>query len=145
MPDADGDDGGAGGGGRAAPHPADARARDALHAAGRVETPRLRLPAAAGAAGAAGAAAAGGRPPPPPPRTKWTRRVPHPVLIGHAASLTRTDGGRAARLELHAAPPREVDATAALVGALGSPGAAAQVPSPLPPVLTGHVSSLLPY
>jgi hypothetical protein len=29
-----------------------------------------------------------GRPPPPPFRTKWTRRVPHPVLIGHAASLT---------------------------------------------------------
>ena len=28
------------------------------------------------------------RAPPPPPRTKWTRRVPHPVLIGHAASLT---------------------------------------------------------
>ena len=27
-------------------------------------------------------------PPPPPLRTKWTRRVPHPVLIGHAASLT---------------------------------------------------------
>jgi hypothetical protein len=25
---------------------------------------------------------------PPPPRIKWTRRVPHPVLIGHAASLT---------------------------------------------------------
>ena len=25
--------------------------------------------------------------PPPPPRTKWTRRVPHPVLIGHTASL----------------------------------------------------------
>jgi len=24
---------------------------------------------------------------PPPPRTKWTRRVPHPVLSGHAASL----------------------------------------------------------
>jgi hypothetical protein len=23
-----------------------------------------------------------------PPRTKWTRRVPHPVLIGHATSLT---------------------------------------------------------
>ena len=23
----------------------------------------------------------------PAPRTKWTRRVPHPVLIGHAASL----------------------------------------------------------
>jgi hypothetical protein len=28
-------------------------------------------------------------PPPPAPRTKWTRRVPHPVLIGHAASLGR--------------------------------------------------------
>ena len=28
-------------------------------------------------------------PPPPPPRTKWTRRVPHPVLIGHTASLGR--------------------------------------------------------
>ena len=26
----------------------------------------------------------------PPPRTKWTRRVPHPVLIGHAASCRRT-------------------------------------------------------
>jgi hypothetical protein len=25
---------------------------------------------------------------PPPSRTKWTRRVPHPVLTGHAASLT---------------------------------------------------------
>ena len=24
----------------------------------------------------------------PPPRTEWTRRVPHPVLIGHAWSLT---------------------------------------------------------
>jgi len=31
------------------------------------------------------------RPPPPAPRTKWTRRVPHPVLIGHAASLTKTN------------------------------------------------------
>ena len=30
-----------------------------------------------------------GAPHPPPPRTKWTRRVPHPVLIGHAASLGR--------------------------------------------------------
>ena len=28
-------------------------------------------------------------PPPPPPRTKWTRRAPHPVLIGHAASLSQ--------------------------------------------------------
>ena len=30
-----------------------------------------------------------GAPPPPPPRTKWTRRVPHPVLTGHAASLSQ--------------------------------------------------------
>jgi len=30
---------------------------------------------------------------PPPPRTKWTRRVPHPVLIGHAVSLTPYQGG----------------------------------------------------
>ena len=26
---------------------------------------------------------------PPPSRTNWTRRVPHPVLIGHAASLSQ--------------------------------------------------------
>jgi hypothetical protein len=26
---------------------------------------------------------------PPPPRTKWTRRAPHPVLIGHDASLSQ--------------------------------------------------------
>ena len=31
---------------------------------------------------------AGILPPPPTPRTKWTRRVPLPVLIGHAASLS---------------------------------------------------------
>ena len=35
-------------------------------------------------------------PPPPPPRTKWTRRVPHPVLIGHAASLTGRASNRGA-------------------------------------------------
>ena len=29
-----------------------------------------------------------GPPPPHPPRTSWTRCVPHPVLVGHAASLT---------------------------------------------------------
>ena len=32
---------------------------------------------------------------PPPPRTKWTRRVPHPVLIGHAASFTPACAGAA--------------------------------------------------
>ena len=38
--------------------------------------------------------------PPHPSRTKWTRRVPHPVLIGHTASLSQVhvslqDGARA--------------------------------------------------
>ena len=33
---------------------------------------------------AGGASSGAGSPPPPPSRTKWTRRVPHPVLIGHA-------------------------------------------------------------
>ena len=37
-------------------------------------------------------------PPPPPPRTKWTRHVPHPVLIGHAASLSQV-AAAAARLD----------------------------------------------
>ena len=31
-------------------------------------------------------------PPPPPLRTNWTRCVPHPVLIGHAASLSQVVG-----------------------------------------------------
>ena len=43
-------------------------------------------------------------PPPRPPRTKWTRRVPHPVLIGHAASLGRYAVARGSRLA--AGPPR---------------------------------------
>ena len=43
---------------------------------------------AARALGGAPPGGSTGAPPRPPPRTKWTRRVPHPVLIGHAASLT---------------------------------------------------------
>ena len=44
------------------------------------------------------------RPPPPPrPRTKWTRRVPHPVLIGHAAPLTPYPPPPLARACTHAA------------------------------------------
>ena len=36
-----------------------------------------------------------GLPPPPPPlRTEWTRRVPHPVLIGHAGPSPRTNRTR---------------------------------------------------
>jgi len=43
----------------------------------------------------------------PPPRTKWTRRVPHPVLIGHAARDRHHNAGavRPARAR-GPAPPR---------------------------------------
>jgi hypothetical protein len=49
------------------------------------------------------------RPPPPPSCTKWTRRVPHPVLIGHAASLTpyRHSVPTAARKRVHASRRNE--------------------------------------
>ena len=52
------------------------------------------LPGAEGLSGSAGAeedgvARAEELPPPPFSRTKWTCRVPHPVLIGHAASLSQ--------------------------------------------------------
>jgi hypothetical protein len=43
--------------------------------------------------------------PAPPRRTEWTRRVPHPVLIGHAASLTPY---YARRSRVPAVPPRSV-------------------------------------
>ena len=52
------------------------------------------------------------RTPPLPPRTKWTRRVPHPVLIGHAASLSQVPApgegattAPACRLSMQARPP----------------------------------------
>ena len=35
-------------------------------------------------------------PPSSPPRTKWTRRVPHPVLTGHVSSLVASIGARGA-------------------------------------------------
>jgi hypothetical protein len=38
--------------------------------------------------------------PPLPPRTKWTRRVLHPVLIGHTASLSQVRAGRCAHARL---------------------------------------------
>ena len=48
-------------------------------------------------------------PPPPPPRTKWTCRVPHAVLIGHAASprhkrdahLSPLPGTKGTHISLH--------------------------------------------
>jgi hypothetical protein len=65
------------------------RARGARAVAPR--RPRHGLGGALAAARVPGVPRAPGRegltPPPSPTRTKWTRRVPHPVLIGHAASL----------------------------------------------------------
>jgi hypothetical protein len=67
------------------------------HGALRVQSCTANGSEGAGAAGGCGGAGArlalggergGGVGCPPPSRTKWTRRVPHPVLIGHAASLT---------------------------------------------------------
>ena len=85
-----------------APAPAPARPPVKLQPVKRAVKPRAT--AASGAAASHDAASAGAwlhvarprwadrservRPPPTPPRTKWTRRVPHLVLIGHAASLT---------------------------------------------------------
>jgi hypothetical protein len=66
--------------------------------------PLPALPAASGSGAPGTPAAALGA---PPPRTNRTRRVPHPVLIGHAASFT---------------PPAEGDAAAGEAGADGGPG-----------------------
>jgi hypothetical protein len=115
-------------------------------------------------------------PPPPPSRTKWTRRVPHPVLIGHAASLTpsltpsvyhqealealaafggfRDDGARRGA----GAAPKAAGGRAPALGQgptdeawggtwrhRGASSFAGVPVSSLPPVLSGHVSSLPPY
>ena len=81
-------------------------------------------------------------PPPPPSRTNWTRRVPHPVLIGHAASL----------LQVHYLGfPSTIGATY-IDYIIGDP----VLPPPPPyrtkwtrrvphPVLIGHAASLTPY
>ena len=82
--------GGAGSPLRAAPQPGRPRRAARARASGPKEATRAPCPeyTAPPAPAAAIAAAREPPPPPPPPRTKWTRRVPHPVLIGHAASLT---------------------------------------------------------
>ena len=69
-------------------------------------------------------------PPHTPSRTKWTRRVPHPVLIGHAASLPQAFLADGAELDLHlarAALPgcqtrEELEALGSLVGCEGGVG-----------------------
>ena len=74
-----------------------ARVVVALEDGGEVQVVGPAVPADARAPGGVeraacvlGSWAVRGPPPPPPPsRTKWTRRVPHPVLIGHAASLSQ--------------------------------------------------------
>jgi hypothetical protein len=85
-------------------HPRDtrtcARARAHTHAHALSHKPRPTRPPAKLAS-----------PPAPPSRTKWTRRVPHPVLIGHAMSLTPAT-------DAHAADTTpEAEAAAAAAGA----------------------------
>ena len=66
--------------------------RAAAAARGRARTRRRSLTSSPSSSGSSSPAPAtrtsGPTPPHPSSRTKWTRRVPHPVLIGHAASLT---------------------------------------------------------
>ena len=69
---------------------------------------------------------AGGLGHPPPLRTKWTRRVPHPVLIGHAASLSSGLGQP---------PPDESDQ----LEHYAIPGTS---PPPLPTVAPTHVPTV---
>ena len=68
----------------------------------------------------------------PPTRTKWTRRVLHPVLIGHAASLSQVgmepvvgavdDFPQIGRLPSDGTAGARLRATAKVVGALSASG-----------------------
>ena len=119
--------------------------------------PHARSPAAWAEAQAArrGADCGAGRCAPPPPRTKWTRRVPHPVLIGHAASLSQTvvrdaaqrglrahDAKRPGLLHTHS---RDLGGLGGVAALAASDQAAASSPPPPPLVLSGHAASLTPY
>ena len=107
------------------------------------------------------------RAPPPPSRTKWTRRVPHPVLIGHAASFSQVARGEASdRADVWALGITAVEAAAgrpphadkpparALAQIAAGPPPALSSPPPPPrtkwtrrvphPVLIGHAASLTP-
>jgi hypothetical protein len=72
-------------------------------------------------------------PPPSPSRTKWTRLVHPSVLTGHVRGRRR----RPLRPRLRRARPVPS-------GPEAPPRSARAPPPPLPPVLTGHVSSLPP-
>ena len=52
-------------------------------------------------------------PPSPPPRTKWTRRVPHPVLIGRDAAVQARDEAETARAIAEALAAQAEEARAA--------------------------------
>ena len=67
----------------------------AIFGAGRAAAGRSNTPLVRGVGGFERRRA--GRRPPPPFRTKWTRRVPHPVLIGHAALPPSVLGGTSCR------------------------------------------------
>ena len=100
-------------------------------------------------------------PPSPLPRTKWTRRVPHPVLIGQVPlfALARTlhdvvaSGGavmdrvrspraEAAEAEEPGEAPREERREAYDAD---EPLAPVAPPPPPPLVLSGHAPPLTPY
>jgi hypothetical protein len=79
---------------------------------------------------------------PPPPRTKWTRRVPRPVLIGHAASLTQVRApliGRINRGEITTLAELAAEGvdTGSPAGAGDDAGAAGGPPTPAAPAPPG--------
>ena len=82
--------------------------------------------------------------PPAPPRTNRTRRVPHPVLIGHAASLTPLLIGHAAQVVI-LEEEALLEEGLSYYFLLTFLEACAPPPRALPPVLTGQVSSLPSY
>ena len=53
------------------------------------DAPALPAPLGRRASGAGHPEGLPPAPPPPPSRTKWTRRVPHPVLTGHVSRRSR--------------------------------------------------------
>ena len=91
----------------------------------------------------------GARTPPPPfPRTNRTSLVPHPVLIGHAASLDRYErlGARTpAGILLHGPPGTGKTLLARVIAAEAQPPPLPRTnrTSLVPPlVLSGHAASL---